>query len=108
MLNAVTEHYQAAHEASAELVHVTLMEEAYRLLARSQGARAAEDAQAKEKGRGGFRQHGAACELVDLPGFVLVASASRCLRTSGMSGGRCRRRHSATQSGFRRRSHRRS
>lgn len=41
MLNAVTEHYQAAREASAELVHVTLIEEAHRLLARSQGARAA-------------------------------------------------------------------
>ena len=49
MLNAVTEHYQAVREASAELVHVTLIKEAHRLLARSQGARAAEDAQAKEK-----------------------------------------------------------
>ena len=40
--------------ASAELVHVTLVEEAHRLLARSQGARAAEDAQAKEKAAEAF------------------------------------------------------
>ena len=47
MLNTVTEHHQA-RGASAELVHVRLIEEAHRL-ARSQGARAAEDAQAKEE-----------------------------------------------------------
>jgi Helicase HerA, central domain len=54
LLNAVTEHYQAVRGASAELVHVTLVEEAHRLLARSQGARAAEDAQAKEKAAEAF------------------------------------------------------
>lgn len=54
MLNAVTECHQAARGASAELVHVTLMEEARRLLARSPGARAAEDAQTKEKAAEAF------------------------------------------------------
>jgi hypothetical protein len=54
LLNAVTEHYQAARGASADLVHVTLVEEAHRLLARSQGAKAAEDAQAKEKAAEAF------------------------------------------------------
>jgi hypothetical protein len=54
LLNAVTEHYQAVRGASADLVHVTLVEEAHRLLARSEGARAAEDAQAKEKAAEAF------------------------------------------------------
>ncbi len=54
LLNAVTEHYQAARGASPDLVHVTLVEEAHRLLARPQGARAAEDAQAKEKAAEAF------------------------------------------------------
>ena len=54
LLNAVTEHYQAVRGASADLVHVTLVEEAHRLLARPQGAKAAEDAQAKEKAAEAF------------------------------------------------------
>jgi Helicase HerA, central domain len=54
LLNAVTEHYQAVRGASSELVHVTLVEEAHRLLARPQGARAAEEAQAKEKAAEAF------------------------------------------------------
>jgi hypothetical protein len=54
LLNTVTEHHQAARGASAELVHVTLMEEAHRLLAGSQGAGAAEDARAKEKAAEAF------------------------------------------------------
>jgi hypothetical protein len=54
LLNAITEHYQAVRGASRELVHVTLVEEAHRLLARSQGARAAEEAQAKEKAAEAF------------------------------------------------------
>jgi hypothetical protein len=54
LLNAITEHYQAVRGASRELVHVTLVEEAHRLLARSQGARAADDAQAKEKAAEAF------------------------------------------------------
>jgi len=54
LLTAVTEHYQAVRGASADLVHVTLVEEAHRLLARSQGAKTAEDAQAKEKAAEAF------------------------------------------------------
>jgi hypothetical protein len=54
LLNAVTEHYQAARGASPDLVHVTLVEEAHRLLARPAGTRAAEDAQAKEKAAEAF------------------------------------------------------
>jgi hypothetical protein len=54
LLNAVTEHYQATRGASADLVHVTVVEEAHRLLGRQQGARAAEEAQAKEKAAEAF------------------------------------------------------
>jgi Helicase HerA, central domain len=54
LLNAVTEHYQAARGASPSLVHVTVVEEAHRLLARSEGGKAAEDAQAKEKAAEAF------------------------------------------------------
>ena len=49
LLNAITEHNQSVRGASADLVHVTLVEEAHRLLARSEGGKSAEDAQAKEK-----------------------------------------------------------
>jgi hypothetical protein len=54
LLNAITEYYQAVRGPSADLVHVTLVEEAHRLLARSQGAKAAEDAQAREKAAEAF------------------------------------------------------
>lgn len=54
LLNAVTEHYQAVRGASGDLVHVTMVEEAHRLLARPQGSRAPEDAQAKEKAAEAF------------------------------------------------------
>jgi hypothetical protein len=54
LLNAITEYYQAARGASADLVHVTVVEEAHRLLARSQGGKSAEDAQAKEKAAEAF------------------------------------------------------
>jgi len=54
LLNAITEHYQAVRGASPDLVHVTLVEEAHRLLARSQGGKSAEDAQAKEKAAEAF------------------------------------------------------
>jgi Helicase HerA, central domain len=54
LLNAVTEHYQSARGASPDLVHVTLVEEAHRLLARSSGGKSAEDAQAKEKAAEAF------------------------------------------------------
>jgi hypothetical protein len=54
LLNAITEHYQATRGASADLVHVTVVEEAHRLLARQQGGKAAEEAQAKEKAAEAF------------------------------------------------------
>ena len=54
LLNAVTEHYQAVRGASPDLVHVTLVEEAHRLLARAQGGKGAQDAQAKEKAAEAF------------------------------------------------------
>ena len=37
LLNAVTEHCRSVRGASANLVHVTLVEEAHRLLARAEG-----------------------------------------------------------------------
>jgi hypothetical protein len=54
LLNAITEHYQSVRGPSSELVHVTLVEEAHRLLARSPGGKSAEDAQAKEKAAEAF------------------------------------------------------
>ena len=54
LLNAITEHYQSVRGASPDLVHVTLVEEAHRLLARAQGGKSAEDAQAKEKAAEAF------------------------------------------------------
>jgi len=54
LLNAVTEHYQATRGATADLVHVTVVEEAHRLLARPQGGKGADDAQAKEKAAEAF------------------------------------------------------
>jgi Helicase HerA, central domain len=46
LLNAITEHYQGERGASLTLMHVTVLEEAHRLLARPQGSGSAEDAQA--------------------------------------------------------------
>lgn len=54
LLNAMTEHYQGARGASPHLVHVTVIEEAHRLLARPQGSGAADEAQAKEKAAEAF------------------------------------------------------
>ena len=54
LLTGVTEYYQATRGASADLVHVTVVEEAHRLLARQQGGKSAEDAQAKEKAAEAF------------------------------------------------------
>jgi hypothetical protein len=56
LLNAVTEHYQNARGASQQLVHVTVVEEAHRLLARPAGGRAQEEAQAREKAAESFAQ----------------------------------------------------
>jgi hypothetical protein len=54
LLNAMTEHYQAVRGASPTLRHVTVVEEAHRLLARGQKGGGAEEAQAKEKAAEAF------------------------------------------------------
>ncbi|HEY0934244.1 MAG TPA: hypothetical protein VGD91_10935 [Trebonia sp.] len=55
LLNAITEHCRSTRGASAGLVHVTLVEEAHRLLARSSGAQsAAENMQARERAAEAF------------------------------------------------------
>jgi hypothetical protein len=54
LLNAITEHYQSVRGPSPTLVHVTLVEEAHRLLARSSGGKSAEDAQARERAAEAF------------------------------------------------------
>lgn len=54
LLNAITEHYQAVRGASPELEHLTVIEEAHRLLERSGGGRGQEEAQAREKAAEAF------------------------------------------------------
>lgn len=54
LLNAVTEHYQAVRGASPRLEHVTVIEEAHRLLSRPEGGRSQEEGQAKEKAAEAF------------------------------------------------------
>lgn len=54
LLNAITEHNQSARGASPDLVHVTLVEEAHRLLGRPGGGRPSRDAQAREKAAESF------------------------------------------------------
>jgi hypothetical protein len=49
LLNAITEHCRSARGASADLVHVTLVEEAHRLLARAEGGQPGRDARAKQE-----------------------------------------------------------
>lgn len=54
LLNAMTEHYQGERGSSPNLAHVTVIEEAHRLLARPQGPGSADEAQAKEKAAEAF------------------------------------------------------
>ena len=54
LLNALTEHYQAGRGASPKLVHLTVIEEAHRLLGRPAGGKAQEEGQAKEKAAEAF------------------------------------------------------
>jgi Helicase HerA, central domain len=54
LLNAMTENYQAVRGASATLRHVTVVEEAHRLLARGSKSGGPEQAQAKEKAAEAF------------------------------------------------------
>jgi hypothetical protein len=49
LLNMLTEHYKSGRAATGDLVHVTVVEEAHRLLGRPSGSASAEQAQAKEK-----------------------------------------------------------
>ncbi len=54
LLNAITEHYQADRGASPVLEHVTVVEEAHRLLARPKGTSGSEEAAAREQAAEGF------------------------------------------------------
>ena len=54
LLNAISEHRQPVSGRSPELVHVTLVDGAHRLLARSPGGNSEQDAQAREKAAGEF------------------------------------------------------
>jgi len=54
LLNAMTENYQAVRGGSATLRHVTVVEEAHRLLSRGNKSGGAEEAQAKEKAAEAF------------------------------------------------------
>jgi len=83
LLNAVTEHSRLARGASShDLAHVTLVEEADRLLGRAQGRPAADEAQARESAAAAFatalsesRRHGEGVILAgQFPG-KLVAEA---------------------------------
>ena len=54
LLNAITEHYQAERGASAQLEHVTVVEEAHRLLARPKGNAGSQEAAAREQAAEAF------------------------------------------------------
>lgn len=54
LLNAMTEHYKAARKPTGKLQHLTVIEEAHRLLARPSGGSNPEQAQAKERAAAEF------------------------------------------------------
>jgi Helicase HerA, central domain len=54
LLNAITEYYQAVRGASPDLIHVTVVEEAHRLLERPSGGKDEKEGQAKEKAAQAF------------------------------------------------------
>jgi hypothetical protein len=54
LLNAITEHYQAERGASPTLEHVTVVEEAHRLLARPRGTGGSQEAAAREQAAESF------------------------------------------------------
>lgn len=56
LLNAMTEHYKANRQSSGTLAHVTVVEEAHRLLIRPQGSGDPSQAQAKERAATEFAQ----------------------------------------------------
>lgn len=57
LLNAITEHCRSVRGASPDLVHVTLIEEAHRLLARSEGGEAGAGRAGEGEGGRGIREH---------------------------------------------------
>jgi hypothetical protein len=82
VLNAVTEHRRAAGGAASGLVHVTLLEEAHRLLARAEGARPLRDARARERAAAAFadalagnRRYGEGLIMAERSPARLVAEA---------------------------------
>jgi hypothetical protein len=82
LLNAMTEYYQAERKASPTLVHVTVIEEAHRLLGAPKGLGSAEQAQAKEKAAEAFantlaenRKYGEGVLVVEQIPTKLVADA---------------------------------
>ncbi len=82
LLNALTEHYQAVRGASPNLEHVTVIEEAHRLLERSEGGRGQEQAQAKEQAAQAFantlaenRKYGEGIVIAEQLPTKLVADA---------------------------------
>jgi hypothetical protein len=74
LLNAITEHYQSVRGPSTDLVHVTLVEEAHRLLARAAGGKSSQDAQAKEQAAEAFAN--ALAENRRYGGSVIIAEQS--------------------------------
>jgi len=54
LINAITEHYKANRGAQSELQHVTVIEEAHRLLARAKGGGGSAQSQAKEQAAEAF------------------------------------------------------
>lgn len=54
LLNAMTEHYKAVRKPTGQLQHLTVIEEAHRLLARPTGGSNPEQAQAKERAAAEF------------------------------------------------------
>lgn len=82
LLNAITECYKASRGLSGRLVHVTVIEEAHRLLARPEPGRAQQEAQAKEKAAEAFantlaenRKYGEGIVIVEQLPTKLVADA---------------------------------
>jgi Helicase HerA, central domain len=84
LLNAISEHYQSLPAASPDLVHVTLVEEAHRLLARAAGGKSSAAAQAREEAAETFayalaenREYGEGLLIAEQRPAKLVADAVR-------------------------------
>ena len=82
LLNTLTEHCRSVRGASPDLVHVTLVEEAHRLLARSTGGTPADSAPARERAAEAFanmlaegRRYGEGVIIAERSPAKLVADA---------------------------------